>query len=349
MGILRDKDSSCCYSDSQCCTNDIREQDIQIVSTSLTFKDILGAWRVRWSFGRMDYTVEPGLYVIGNPDRDSPVLVSSNYKLTFDTVRKNLIDINCWLLILDTNGVNVWCAAGKGTFGTEEVINRINAVGLKEIVNHRVLILPQLGAPGISAHEVSRHTGFVIKYGPVRANDIKEYLSSGCIATKEMRIVKFTLWDRLILTPMELVVMLKITMIVLGVLFLINLFATRVFGIHDFVIYMASILIGAVITPILLPIIPGRAFSFKGWLLGMICIAPIVWVFNWFDLSNLLLGIGYMLILPAHSAFIAMNFTGASTYTSPSGVLKEMKIAIPLILFSSIIGAVLLLIKTFTG
>jgi hypothetical protein len=154
------------------------------------------------------------------------------------------------------------------------------------------------------------------------------------------------MWDRLVLTPMELVASAKISLMIFGVLFLINLFATRPFGMLDFLAYAAAVLIGTVITPALLPFIPGKAFAFKGWLLGAIGTALIVWVYGWFASPFLHLGIGYMLALPAFSAFLAMNFTGASTYTSPSGVLKEMKIAIPLIVFSLLAGVILILIKT---
>jgi hypothetical protein len=135
----------------------------------------------------------------------------------------------------------------------------------------------------------------------------------------------------------------------LGVLFILNLFAARSFGIQDFLVYYASILTGAVLTPALLPFIPGKAFAFKGWLLGIICTALIAWGFGWFKQPFLLLGIGYMLLLPAHSAFLAMNFTGASTYTSFSGVIKEMKIAVPAIILSIATGIILILIKTFSG
>ena len=342
-------ENSCCSSNLKCCEPDDKTNAIQSVSTILTPADKLGAWKVRWNIGRMEYTIEPGLYAVGKPDNTSPVLVSANYKLTFDTLRKNLRGLNCYLLILDTKGVNVWCAAGKGTFGTDELINRIETVGLSEVVTHKKLILPQLGAPGICAHEIKQRTGFTVIYGPVRADDIKDFLSSGYKATKKMRTVEFTLWDRIVLTPMELVETLKIAMIVLGFLFLINLFAQRPFGLMDLILYITSIIIGTVITPILLPLIPGRAFSFKGWLLGAIGTALLIWIFGWFNYQELLLGIGYMLLLPAHSAFLTMNFTGASTYTSPSGVLKEMSIAIPLILISSLAGIILLLIKTFTG
>jgi hypothetical protein len=293
--------------------------------------------------------VEPGLYSVGNPDNTSPVLVSANYKLTFDTLRKNLTALDCWLLILDTKGVNVWCAAGKGTFGTCELVNRIEDVGLADIVEHRKLIVPQLGATGVSGHEVTSRTGFSVSFGPVRASDIKEFISSGCKATKEMRTVKFTMLDRLVLTPMEIVEAAKVSLMVFGVLFLINLLTVRPFGLCDFLAFCSAVFAGTFLTPVLLPFIPGRTFAFKGWLIGAICTAGIAYSFGWFAPPFLLLGIGYILALPAYSAFIAMNFTGATTYTSFSGVIKEMKIALPLIILSLVSGVVLLLIKSFGG
>jgi len=312
-------------------------------------KDRLGDWKVRWGIGRMDYTVEPGIYALGNPDENSLVFVSANYKLTFDSLRKNLSGLDCWLLILDTKGINVWCAAGKGTFGTAELVNRIEVTGLSKIVAHKQLILPQLSASGVNISEVSRLSGFSVTLGPVRAVDIKAFISSGFKATKEMRTVRFTMWDRLVLTPMELVEAAKVSLMVFGVLFLLNLFTARPFGILDFLVYGAAVLVGTVITPVLLPFIPGRAFALKGWLLGAISTALIVWACGWFASPFLLLGVGYMLAMPVHSAYLTMNYTGASTYTSPSGVLKEMKIAIPFIVLSLITGVVLILIKSFMG
>jgi len=333
---------SCSCSKNGCCS--ISSKNVPTVSTSISFKDILGAWKVRWGIGRMDYTIKPGLYAAGMPDSDSVVLVSANYKLTFDMLRKNLTGLNCWLLILDTKGINVWCAAGKGTFGTYELINRVESVRLSEIVTHRKLILPQLGAPGVSAHEVARRTGFSVTFGPVRAKDIKEFISSGFKATKEMRKVKFTFKDRLVLTPVELVEASKIVLPVFGVLFIINLFAEQPFGIFDVAAYFGAKFAGAFITPVLLPFIPGKAFSFKGWLTGLCWTTFALWLFGWFSADNRLLAAGYLFLLPAVSAYLAMNFTGCSTYTSQSGVEKEMKTALPLIIGSSIVGAVLTLI-----
>jgi len=320
-----------------------------IASTMLSFEDYLGTCKVRLGLGRMGYTVKPGLYAVGQPDKKSPVLVGANYKLSFDVLRKNLAALDCWLLILDTRGINVWCAAGKGTFGTEELLKSIAGVGLAEIVIHRHLVLPQLSASGVNSNEIARRSGFSVVFGPVRAHDIKQFIASDYKATPEMRVVKFTTFDRLVLTPIELIAATKTSLLVFGVLFLINLFAARPFGVFDLAAYAGAVFVGTVLTPLILPIIPGRAFAWKGWLLGLIWTVFVLWLFGWFTLDFLLLAIGYILLLPSVSAYLAMNFTGASTYTSPSGVLREMKIALPLIISASAAGAVLALINNIAG
>jgi len=354
------KEKSCCCSSDSCCAGEPITQygkgdrwvtgeihtskgNVPVISTMIQFKDTLGAWKVRWNIGRMDYKISPGIYAVGKPDKISPVIVSSNYKLTFDTLRKELSGLDCWILILDTKGINVWCAAGKGTFGTDELVRSILKTGLSEIVSHRTLILPQLGAHGVCAYEVTRQSGFSVVYGPVRANDIKNFIATGSI-THEMRTVNFTMWDRLVLTPVELVQAAKTSLMVFGVLFLINLFASRPFGVDDFIIYTGAVLMGTVVTPLLLPFIPVRAFALKGWLLGLCWTMGFIWFKEWFTLGYWLLAIGYLLVLPSLSSFLAMNFTGSSTYTSFSGVIKEMKVAVPLIALSSVVGSVLLLV-----
>ncbi|MCL2084636.1 MAG: mercury methylation corrinoid protein HgcA [Oscillospiraceae bacterium] len=314
---------------------------VQKVSDTLTVKDILGAWKVRWGIGRMDYIVEPGLYAFGNPDEDSPVLVSANYKLTFDTLRKNLTGLNCWLLILDTKGINVWCAAGKGTFGTDEIVSRVETVRLSDVVTHKKLILPQLGAPGVSAHEVTRRTGFSVVYGPVRASDIKAFIVADYKATNEMRHVRFTLRDRLVLTPMELIPAVQKSLPILGALFITNQFAKSPFDKHDVTAYAGAVLSGTVVTPALLPYIPGKAFAWKGWLVGIGWTAKYLLLTKRFRKGDRLKSTGELLLLPAVSSYFAMNFTGSSTYTSPSGVKKEMKKALPWIVGAAAVGGAL--------
>ncbi len=320
------------------------------VSTHLTFRDVWGSWKCRWSIGRMDYKVDPGLYCVGAPDEKSPVLVTANYKMTFDRLRKEQEGLDAWILVLDTDGVNVWCAAGKGTFGTEELVQRIGAVQLGKVVSHRTLILPQLGATGVAAHLVQKRSGFKVLFGPVRAEDLKAFLAAGMTATEAMRTVRFPIFDRLVLTPMEFVASMKPLLLAFGVLFVLNALGLGHYGGADFAALLGAIVAGCVITPVLLPFIPGRAFSFKGALTGLIW-ALVVNIWQGFPGApeyGWLKAVAYFLVVPALSAFLAMNFTGSSTYTSLSGVDKEMKVALPAMLVSTAIGAVLLLVNDFS-
>jgi hypothetical protein len=210
-------------------------------------------------------------------------------------------------------------------------------------VSHKKLILPQLGATGVSAHEVKQKSGFDVSYGPVRANDIKEYLDAGYAATKEMRTVQFNLWDRLVLTPMELIPALKYSLPVFGVMLFANQFAKKPFDKTDFIANAGAVISGTVVTPALLPYIPGKAFSMKGWLAGLGITASILGISGKYKKGSRLLSAGHLLLYPAISSFLAMNFTGASTYTSPSGVNKEMKKGLPFIVGAAAAGAALTL------
>lgn len=320
-------------------------------STKLTFQDIAGTWKARWGINRMNYKVDPGLYYVGRPDAGSPVLVTANYKMSFDALRKELSDVSAWILVLDTKGINVWCAAGKGIFGTEELIGRIEKSGLPEVVEHRTVILPQLSAPGVSAYEVRKRSGFKVVYGPVRAKDVPGFLRNGMKADKKMRRVRFGFADRVILTPVELVSTIKPSLIIFGVMFLLNQAGLSGFNGTDLYAYSGAVLTGCVLTPMLLPWIPGRAFSFKGWLLGLLWAVVFISLKGGFESleSGALTGIAYLLILPSVSAYLAMNFTGCSTYTSPSGVKKEMKTAVPLMAASAGLGVLLLVTCNFLG
>lgn len=325
-----------------------RKPAARLISAELTFNDTLGAWKARWGINRMDYKVEPGLYQLGTPDAQAPVFVTANYKMSFDRLRKELKGMDAWILVLDTKGINVWCAAGKGTFGTQELLNRIASVGLDQFVSHREIIVPQLGAVGISAHTVSKLSGFKVIYGPVRAEDIKEFFRLGKQATPEMRKVFFSLYDRLVLTPVELTGTFKPSLMIFGILFLLNILGLGSFGLVDFYAYAGAVLTGCVLTPLLLPLIPGRAFALKGWVLGFIWAAAVNMLNGWhigasFPQYGLLKALAYFFILPAIAAYLAMNFTGSSTFTSYSGVLKEMRKAVPVIVIFIVLGIVLLL------
>ena len=318
------------------------------VSSSLTWTDRLGTLKARWGIGRMHYTIEPGLYALREPNEQSPVLVTANYKMSFDKLREALPDRNVWILVLDTKGINVWCAAGKGTFGTKELVNRIESSRLTQIVSRRELILPQLSGPGVAAHEVKRLSGFKVNYGPIRATDLPAFLDAGLKADPEMRIKTFTTWERTELIPMELVGSLKVGVIIIPILFILSLLGrsgenwtnSLNHGLFSVLAILTAILAGAVLTPLLLPWLPGRAFSIKGLSVGAlfaVILAACYWG-GWITGTGALEILAWLFLVPAVSAYLAMNFTGASTYTSLSGVKKEMRWALPFEIGAAILG-----------
>ena len=291
------------------------------------------------------------MYGVGIPSADSHVFVSANYKMSFDRLRSALAGFDAWILVLDTEGVNVWCAAGKGTFGTDELVCRIHETGLPEVVSHNRLIVPQLGAPGIAAHEVRKRSGFRVTYGPVRASDIPDFLDSGMKATPEMRRVQFSLVDRLAVIPVELVMSAKYVMAVMVLLVALaglgpdGYSFSRVIGIGlgSAALFAGTFVGGTVLAPALLPWLPGRALSLKGVWIGfafLVIVAALLWL-NEIHPASWVTVAAWCLIIPVATSFAAMNFTGATTYTSLSGVRREMRFAVPLQAMAAVLGAVL--------
>jgi acetyl-CoA decarbonylase/synthase complex subunit gamma len=296
----------------------------------------------------MHYIVDPGLYALGRPDEKSPVLVTASYKMSFDRLRKALPGRNAWILVLDTKGINVWCAAGKGTFGTEELVARIGSSGLDRVVSHREVILPQLSAPGVAAHHLRKLSGFKGIFGPIQAEDLPAFLDNGMKATPEMRVKTFTTWERFVLIPVELVGALKAAVIAAAALLILSgiLGPSGVWanllnhGLPAALAIFVAVFAGAVLTPLLLPWLPGRAFSLKSLTPGLLC-ALLLFLVRWADggrPSGVLEMIGWALIILSVSAYLGMNFTGASTYTSLSGVKKEMRWSLPFQIGGGVVG-----------
>ena len=314
---------------------------IQSATSVITWTNRWDHFLARWGVNRSGHRVEPGLYALGNPTPDSPVFVTANYTLSFDALQSALAGIDGYILVLDTQGINVWCAAGKGTFGSNELVHRIEATALHDVVSHRLLILPQLGAAGIAAHEVKKRSGFKVEYGPVRAADLPEYLKTHQ-ATPEMRRVRFTLRDRLILIPVELVHVLLPMLIATVVVFFVS-------GPWASVAVVVAILAGVVLFPILLPWLPTRDFSSKGFILGGVVALPFalavflrspgtVW---WLRVGGALT---FLLPLPPVTAYLALNFTGSTTFTSRSGVRREIFTYVPTMAWIFGIGIVLTIV-----
>ncbi len=306
------------------------------VFSKLSLRDWRETVTIRIGYGRYDYKVVPGLYCVGNPTADSPVIVTANYKLTFDMVRKELDGIDAWLLVADTRGINVWCAAGKMLFSTDEILRSVYTSRLGEIVSHRELILPQLGATGVAAHKVKKGCGFKVIYGPVWATELAEFIKNGNTADEAMRTVTFTLKQRAELIPVELFILGKPLLIVIAAAFLLSgigpdffsLSAAWTRGLAAFCATVFGILAGNMLVPLLLPKLPWRYFSPKGALLGIG--AGIINII----LFASVLGTGESLALliwtTVVASYLAVNFTGSTPFTSPTGVETEMRRVIPI-------------------
>lgn len=322
------------------------------ISTAWTRDDYWGAFKSRTGAYRMRYTVAPGLYAVGAPDRDSDVLVTANYKLSFDILRRALTEFNAWVLVLDTKSINVWCAAGKGTFGTDELAKRITEACLDAVVSHRRVIVPQLGAVGVNAAEVVKRTGFRVSFGPVEARDIPEYIRAGYKKTEAMSAMKFTMLDRLILTPMEInPAMKKFPWVAAGILLVFGLQPSGLLfreawsnGLPFQLLGLLSVLTGALVTPVLLPFVPFRSFAVKGWIMGVLLVFVATRYAGLRGVQDpILLAVAYLLF-PALSSYIALQFTGSTTFTGMSGVKKELKIGIPLYLGAASVSLVLMVV-----
>ena len=322
------------------------------VSSDWSRADVLGMIRSRIGAYRMQYTVPPGMYAVGAATKDSDIFVTANYKLSFDIVRRSLKGMHAWVLVLDTKSINVWCAAGKGTFGTDELVKRITLSRLNEVVGHRRIILPQLGAVGVCASKVQKETGFRVSFGPVEARDIPAYVSAGYKKTKEMSQGKFSLLDRLVLTPMEInPVMKKYPWFAAAVLLLFGLGPTGVLfkqawegGMPFLALGLVAVLSGAFVTPVLLPFVPSRSFAIKGWLVGMLLTFLTMQAVGGETGQSALLLAAIYLFFPALSSYIALQFTGSTTYTGMSGVNKELKIGIPLYIITTAVSLLLVVL-----
>lgn len=381
MAVLKNSDcaerSDCCCAEGDCATEpsgrtipltmlpsakplphwvtgsvDTPAGKVHQIATRWTTPDYIGMIRSRVSAYRMKYSVPPGLYAVGWPDKGSDVFVTANYKLSFDILRRSLGGLDAWVLVLDTKSINVWCAAGKGTFGTEELIRRIKGARLSDLVAHKRIIIPQLGAVGVNAARVQKNTGFRVYFGPVLARHIPAYIEAGYKKTREMSLIPFSMLDRLILTPMEINPALKkFIWYAAAVLLFFGIAPSGILfrqawegGLPFLMLGLMSIFAGSFITPVFLPFIPFRSFALKGLLTGIA--TALLWLR--FSDSHIekepLLFWASLLMLPASSSYLALQFTGATTFTGISGVRKEVRLSLPFYIGAIAASIVLLLI-----
>ena len=247
----------------------------------------------------------------------------------------------------DTN-VNI-----EGTFSADEISLQVKRANLDKIVSHRQLILPQFAAAGVASHELKSKCGFKGIYGPIRAQDLPEYLTCNNQADERMRSVSFRFGERVVLTPVELLLTWKIILVITVIAFVISGIGPGVYSLEPLWTRgtiaigatLTALMAGVIVTPILLPWVPGRQFWFKGALVGSLI--GFAYLFQFMSDAHIIEQIGILLWITAASSYLAMNFTGATPYTSLSGVESEMRKGLPLQCIGAGLSIVLWLLAPF--
>jgi ferredoxin len=157
----------------------------------------LTGWIVAYLARWLPHMAPTGLFPVGKPDANSPVLVTGNFTLTVKRVRRALAKNNVWLLVAHSKGINVWCAAAGRIFTESNIIDAIKISHLSEKVSHREVILPPLSAPGVDREAIKQQTDFSCQFGPIYAQDIPAYLNSGKEKSDDMRRFDFGFRHRL--------------------------------------------------------------------------------------------------------------------------------------------------------
>lgn len=336
-------------------TVDIDGLKVPVLSREMKQKDKMGTAMVRCGINRYTYEVPTGLYLLGELESAKDVIVTCNYRLTIDVLRSSIKSKGVFILVLDTFGINVWCAAGKSTFASKELIYQVVKSDIKKKLKIRRVILPQLGASSMEPHIIRKMSGVSVVYGPVRAEDIDSFLENSYNCDETMRTVTFPLVERLKLTPLEFIQSIKFILIsIVGFLAYSLLFTSSKDMAFVTMYNSASILmlslIGTIAFPAAVSILPFKSFSLNNILLS----APVIIGFSLYEVSNninptIYISIALILIRLMYAAFIGFRFTGTTTFTSFSGAKQEGKEIVKYSKVVSVLSVVLLFVSKVIG
>ncbi len=233
----------------------------------------------RWT----GFPVEPTLIKVGNPTSQSPVLLTCNFILTVKRVLKAIKNLDCYLLIAPSKGINVWCGACGDDFRTDSVLSILKTSGIDDLVSHRTLILPQLSAPGIDPIIIKKKTGWNVKFGPVYAKDIPSFIDQKFSKTESQRIVRFPLSHRIEMATLYFFILI----VFVSTIYWISAIFLPILSLF---LYLDTILIFIIIiygSMLILPSIPTETGKTKVWIYEGIILLLIV-IFNLFIIFDLL-------------------------------------------------------------
>jgi NAD-dependent dihydropyrimidine dehydrogenase PreA subunit len=255
----------------------------------------------RW----MGFPIEPTLIKVGNPTGESPVFLTCNFILTVKRVLNAIKDLDCYLLIAPSKGINVWCGACGDDFRTDSVLSIIKTSGINDLVSHRMLILPQLSAPGIDPIVIKKETGWDAMFGPVYAKDIPDFIANDCEKLESQKIVKFPISQRAEMATLYFSILLVIISIIYWI-------AAIFLPILDPILYLESISILAIIiygSMLILPSISIESGKVKVWIFEGFIILAIV-LFNLFIDINIFHLIWNLILSSLITIIMAEDFHG---------------------------------------
>ena len=121
--------------------------------------------------------VQPGLYEINNPKADSPVLVTTNFSITYFSISNEVegAGLPAWLLVADAEGMSVLTAWAAGKFDADRIAKAVKTTGVEAKATSKRIILP--GAVAVLMGEVEEAlAGWKIEVGPREAVDVPAFL-----------------------------------------------------------------------------------------------------------------------------------------------------------------------------
>lgn len=277
----------------------LKEQDIDLPKNIEIRKDI-SIIKTIWDFiGRwFPNPVEPGLRIIGKPDRNSLVILTSNFHLTVRRVEKSLKNEDVYLLVAPANGINVWCASEGGELNTHSVVTAIKTSRINDRVEHNKIILPQLSASGIDLKLLKEKTGRKGLFGPIYSKDIPEYITNPHSLFEHNKSRFSFLFRMEMLLSMNFIIWLFVAIVVSIISIKFFLPTTIYFWISGLIMYAAY------------PIIPGKSGWLKAGILTFIEILAIVIYAVFFKNKPVLEYWGMISILVVINLFLGLDLRG---------------------------------------
>lgn len=330
----------------QCCADDSRSVREGAVPQKISFKfidylKVLYSWI--FSF-RRTFVFEPGLYFTGDKyDINAPLLVTCNYHMTVFILWRILKLRNTRILVIDTDGINVWCSSGKGRFSAGEIQKQLARYD-RDILTAEdkiVLVLPKLSLSGVSIAELKKNSVKPI-IGPVYAKDLPAYLDDVPLKNRNNDRYLFSLGDRLFTLVPSLAQIIKYGLyITAGLLIWHHFFSTGIYW--QVVPLMAAVV---VLYVVFFPILPTRIFAVKGiFLFVVLAIFFSAYYFYRGDNGGLLSYLFYMTFLGGASLFFALSYTGNSGVSNYSLVKQETITYLPATAFFFLASLIIIIIK----